>query len=109
MPLRDEYDKRIAAMQFEQHGFVRTVCLDDEDAHLNRQFRTDDGKQRTMVPRANTAGGILGLKTPGDKKYGAGVTRRQGEFLEDGSFRVEEEEENFRPDGVSGIKIEESE
>ena len=105
MPLRDEYDKRIAAMQFEQHGFVRTVCLDDEDAHLNRQFRTDDGKQRTMVPRANTAGGILGLLDPGDKKYGEGVTRRWiGE-----EARPEREVDNFRPDGAPGIKIEESE
>ena len=82
-----------------------------------RQYSTgkDDTEKPTIVEAIvefesiDEAGGILGLKTPGDKKYGAGVTRRQGEFLEDGSFRVEEEEENFRPDGAPGIKIEESE
>jgi len=86
---------------FQQHvrrdctlcGWVRVVCID-----AGTDYRP--GPTGTMVPRANNKGGILGLATEADRKYGEGVTRRVISCHMDTIKAVE----GFRPD--TGEKLE---
>lgn len=75
-------------------GGVSLVCLDDEDLPESEYGTLG---QRTIVPRANKEGGIMGLARDNDCKYGKGVTRREVNMTENG-FVVEEETKNYRPD-----------
>ena len=91
--LREEYKERIAAKRFDQVGFVKVACLDDDvPVHMNKQ--TDEG---TMVPRATITGGVLDAPDPVHRRYGEGVTRRTGDVVDD-RFKVVSEETGFRPD-----------
>jgi len=76
-------------------GGLTLVCLDDE--HLDQSKYGQMGG-RTIVPRARDEGGIMGLPLGNDCKYGEGVTRRRLEDDGHGGFKVESEEDNFRPD-----------
>lgn len=76
-------------------GSVHLVCLDDE-ALDEAEYGTLG--TRTIVPRSNKEGGIMGLIGE-DSRYGKGVTRREVNMGEHG-FVVEDEQENFRPDSM---------
>jgi len=76
-------------------GMVTLVCLDDENLDQDKYGRMGD---RTIVPRAREEGGIAGLPLGDDCKYGEGVVRRRLEDDGHGGFKVESQEDNFRPD-----------
>ncbi len=74
-------------------GSVHLVCLDDDNLAEDEYGTLGT---RTVVPRANKEGGIIGHRGE-DSKYGKGVTRREVNMTDNG-FIVEEEQANFRPD-----------
>jgi hypothetical protein len=83
----------------------RLVTCHPEDAEDNdyKEFKDDNGKVATMVPRCRVTGGILGFEDPGDRRYGKGFTRcwlsRPWTVGSTKPFQVIDTVYNYRPDG----------
>lgn len=92
--LRRLWEKYTDGKTYDMRGFVRVMCIDEGTAYMQ------GSNGRTMVPRANNEGGILGHKDLNDRKYGDGVTRR----VISCHMRPIHTEEGFRPD--TGKKLE---